>query len=357
MYKRKKVCYYQTNERRKRGKEMLQTIENVNAVVNNFVWGVPAMVCIIGVGLVLSARTGFIQFRKFGYALKNSIGRIFTKSEAKEGSITPFQAVCTALAATVGTGNIAGVAGAIAIGGAGAVFWMWVSALLGMCTKFSEVTLAVHYREKNAEGDYVGGPMYYIKNGLGKKWYWMASVYAILGSLTVLGTGNATQVNTITTAIDSALFNYGIIGKDSVGTLNLIIGIVLAVLIGLILLGGIKRIGQVTEKLVPFMALIYIVLALGVVVLNFQNIPTVFGSILEGAFSPASVTGGAVGSFFMSMKKPDLYFRSIMMRRWRIRLREFCLRSIMAQGPITGNASTAKNWISQSMTACLIWQW
>ena len=146
---------------------MLQTIENVNTVVNNFVWGVPAMVCIIGVGLVLSARTGFIQFRKFGYALKNSIGRIFTKSEAKEGSITPFQAVCTALAATVGTGNIAGVAGAIAIGGAGAVFWMWVSALLGMCTKFSEVTLAVHYREKNAEGDYVGGTMYYIKNGIG----------------------------------------------------------------------------------------------------------------------------------------------------------------------------------------------
>ena len=176
---------------------MLQTIENVNAAVNNFVWGVPAMVCIIGVGLVLSARTGFIQFRKFGYAIKNSIGRIFTKSEAKEGSITPFQAVCTALAATVGTGNIAGVAGAIAIGGAGAVFWMWVSALLGMCTKFSEVTLAVHYREKNAEGDYVGGPMYYIKNGLGKKWYWMASVYAILGSLTVLGTGNATQVKNL----------------------------------------------------------------------------------------------------------------------------------------------------------------
>lgn len=217
MYKRKKVCYYQTNERRKRGKEMLQTIENVNAVVNNFVWGVPAMVCIIGVGLVLSARTGFIQFRKFGYALKNSIGRIFTKSEAKEGSITPFQAVCTALAATVGTGNIAGVAGAIAIGGAGAVFWMWVSALLGMCTKFSEVTLAVHYREKNAEGDYVGGPMYYIKNGLGKKWYWMASVYAILGSLTVLGTGNATQVNTITTSIDSALISYNVIDDAQVG--------------------------------------------------------------------------------------------------------------------------------------------
>ena len=217
---------------------MLQTIENVNAAVNNFVWGVPAMVCIIGVGLVLSARTGFIQFRKFGYAIKNSIGRIFTKSEAKEGSITPFQAVCTALAATVGTGNIAGVAGAIAIGGAGAVFWMWVSALLGMCTKFSEVTLAVHYREKNAEGDYVGGPMYYIKNGLGKKWYWMASVYAILGSLTVLGTGNATQVNTITTSIDSALISYNVIDDAQISMVNLVIGIVIAALVAIVLLGG-----------------------------------------------------------------------------------------------------------------------
>ena len=282
---------------------MLQTIENVNAAVNNFVWGVPAMVCIIGVGLVLSARTGFIQFRKFGYAIKNSIGRIFTKSEAKEGSITPFQAVCTALAATVGTGNIAGVAGAIAIGGAGAVFWMWVSALLGMCTKFSEVTLAVHYREKNAEGDYVGGPMYYIKNGLGKKWYWMASVYAILGSLTVLGTGNATQVNTITTAINSALLNFNVISKSSVDTVNLIIGIFVAILVALILLGGIKRIGQVAERLVPFMAFIYIFFALGVVVLNINHLPSVFGSIINGAFHPASVTGGVVGSFFMSMKK------------------------------------------------------
>ena len=180
---------------------------------------------------------------------------------------------------------------------------MWISALLGMCTKFSEVTLAVHFHETNAEGDRVGGPMYYIKNGLKKHWHWLAYLFAAFGVLTVFGTGNATQVNTITTAIDSALFNYGIIEKDSVGTLNLIIGIVLAILIGMILLGGIKRIGQVTEKLVPFMAAIYVILALGVVVLNFQNIPSVFGSIFEGAFSPASVTGGAVGSFFMSMKK------------------------------------------------------
>ena len=145
--------------------------------------------------------------------------------------------------------------------------------------------------------------MYYIKNGLKKQWHWLAYLFAAFGVLTVFGTGNATQVNTITTAIDSALYNYGVISEQNVSTLNLVIGIILAVLIGLILLGGIKRIGQVAEKLVPFMAVIYIILAIGVVILNYRNIPTVFASIFKGAFSPASVTGGAVGSFFMSMKK------------------------------------------------------
>lgn len=207
---------------------MLSTIESVNNVVNNFIWGVPAMICIIGVGLLLSVRTGFIQIRKFPYAMKVTIGRMLRKKDATDGAMTPFQAVCTALAATVGTGNIAGVAGAIAIGGPGAVFWMWISALLGMCTKFSEVTLAVHFREKNAEGDLVGGPMYYIKNGLNKNWHWLAYLFAAFGVLTVFGTGNATQVNTITTAIDSALFNYGVIGVDVAKTVNLVIGIVLA---------------------------------------------------------------------------------------------------------------------------------
>ena len=282
---------------------MLEAIESINNVVNNFIWGVPAMICIIGVGLVLSFRTRFLQIRKFPYAMKVTIGRMFRKKQAADGAMTPFQAVCTALAATVGTGNIAGVAGAIAIGGPGAVFWMWISALLGMCTKFSEVTLAVHFREKNDKGEFVGGPMYYIKNGLKKHWHWLAYLFAAFGVITVFGTGNATQVNTITTAIDSALFNYGIISKDSASTINLVIGIVLAVLLALILLGGIKRIGQVTEKLVPFMALFYVVLALGVVILNINHVPAVFKEIVEGAFSPASVTGGVVGSFFMSMKK------------------------------------------------------
>ena len=228
---------------------------------------------------------------------------MFRKRNASDGALTPFQAVCTALAATVGTGNIAGVAGAIAIGGPGAVFWMWISALLGMCTKFAEVTLAVHFREKNTNGDLVGGPMYYIKNGLGEKWIWLAYLFAAFGVLTVFGTGNATQVNTITTAINSALLNYHVISEGAVSTSNLIIGIVITVLVGMILLGGIKRIGQVTEKLVPFMALLYIVLALGVVLMNIRVLPAVFVSIIRGAFQPSAVTGGVVGSMFMSMKK------------------------------------------------------
>ena len=282
---------------------MLEKIEAINNVVNNFIWGVPAMICIIGVGLYLSIRTGFLQIRKFPYAMKVTFGRMFKKKEASDGALTPFQAVCTALAATVGTGNVAGVAGAIAIGGPGAIFWMWISALLGMCTKFAEVTLAVHFRETNRDGELVGGPMYYIKNGLGKQWRWLAYLFSAFGVLTVFGTGNATQVNTITTAIDTALFNFHIISEDMASTLNLIIGVVLAALIALILLGGIKRIGQVTEKLVPFMAVMYVILSIGVVVINFRNLPTVFGSIFEGAFHPASVTGGVVGSLFMSMKK------------------------------------------------------
>lgn len=289
--------------RRKEKKTMLSTIEAINSAVNNFIWGVPAMICIIGVGLVLSFRTRFLQIRKFPYAMKVTFGRMFKKREASDGAMTPFQAVCTALAATVGTGNIAGVAGAIAIGGPGAVFWMWISAILGMCTKFSEVTLAVHFREKNVHGDLVGGPMYYIKNGLKKHWHWLAYLFSAFGVLTVFGTGNATQVNTITTAINTALMNYHVISKDAVPTVNLVVGIILAVLIALILLGGIRRIGQVTEKLVPFMALVYIVLAVGVILFNIGHIPAVFASIVEGAFHPAAVTGGAVGSFFMSMKK------------------------------------------------------
>ena len=282
---------------------MLESIIKINQAVNGFIWGVPAMICIIGVGLLLSVRTRFIQVRKFGAALKNTIGKIFDKTQAKDGSMSPFQAVCTALAGTVGTGNIAGVAGAIALGGPGAIFWMWCSAFLGMCTKFSEVTLAIHFREKNANGEYVGGPMYYIKNGLSKKWHSLAVLYALFGVLTVFGTGNATQVNTIVSSIHSALHNLHIIDGTVDERANLIFGIFIAAFVAMVLLGGIQRIGQVSEKLVPFMATLYVILAIGVVILHINRVPAVFAMIFKSAFTPQAATGGIIGSMFLSMKK------------------------------------------------------
>lgn len=290
------------NSQQKGTVKMVEKIASINQVVNGFIWGVPAMICIIGVGLLLSVRTRFIQIRKFGVAMKNTVGKIFDKTQAKDGSMSPFQAVCTALAGTVGTGNIAGVAGAIALGGPGAIFWMWCSAFLGMCTKFSEVTLAIHFREKNSNGEYVGGPMYYIKNGLSKKWYFLAVLYAVFGVLTVFGTGNATQVNTIVASINSALMSFHIIDGTN-DKANLIFGIFIAALVAMVLLGGIKRIGQVTEKLVPFMAVLYVILALGVIIMNIEHVPAVFSEIFSGAFSPRAATGGVIGSMFLSMKK------------------------------------------------------
>lgn len=282
---------------------MLELITNLNDALNGFIWGIPAMTCILGVGLYLAIRTRFLPIRKFGYAMKNTFGKMFDKNTAAEGALTPFQAVCTALSATVGTGNIAGVAGAIAIGGPGAVFWMWISAVLGMGTKFSEVTLAVHFRERNKNGDYVGGPMYYIKNGLGKNWIWLAYLYAFFGVCAVFGTGNATQVNTITAAINTALINYNILNTNSLTLSNLIIGIAICIVVAMILIGGVKRIGRVSEKLVPVMAVLYILLGIGMIIIRFERIPLVFSSIFQGAFNPAAFTGGIVGSFFISMQK------------------------------------------------------
>lgn len=283
---------------------MIDTITRINGTLNGIVWGLPATVLIFGVGLYLSIRTGFLQFTKFGTVWKNTIGKIFHRTtEAGHGAVTPFQAVCTALAATVGTGNIAGVAGAIAIGGPGAVFWMWISALLGMVTKYSEVTLAVHYRQKNKHGDWVGGPMYYIENGLGKKWKILGVLFSIFGIFAVFGTGNATQVNTIVASIDTALISFGVMEAGSTATLNLILGIVITVLVGMIMLGGIKRIGHVAERLVPIMALLYVVLGLGVIVMHIENLPTAFSSIIQGAFNPTAVTGGVVGAAFVAVQK------------------------------------------------------
>lgn len=279
---------------------MLETFIRMHDAVNGFVWGVPAIGMILGVGLYLTLRTRAVQLRRFPEAMRETIGRIFEKRTAKEGSVTPFQAVCTALAATVGVGNIAGVAGAVALGGPGAVFWIWVSALLGMCTKFAEVTLAVRFRERNAQGDWVGGPMYFIKNGLGRKWLWLAGTFAAFGVLAMLGTGNATQVSSIVGAVNSALRSCGAEPRSEV--LNLFIGAALSAAIAVVLLGGIQRIGSVTERLVPFMAILYIAMALGVVLLHWRSLPQVFSSIFQGAFQPRSVTGGLVGSMLLTMR-------------------------------------------------------
>ncbi|MCQ2354939.1 MAG: sodium:alanine symporter family protein [Clostridia bacterium] len=277
---------------------MIDTVKEINNICN-----IPAVIIILGVGLFLTIRMKFIQIRKFGFAMKETAGKFLSKKPAEKGAMTPFQALCTALAATIGTGNVAGVAGAIALGGPGAVFWMWISAMFGMCTKFTEVTLAVRFRERNSKGNWVGGPMYYIKNGLGKKWMWLAYIFCVFGSLCVFGTGNATQVNTIVTSINSALSNFNIIPEDGTFTLNLIFGIVIAVLVAVVLLGGIKRLGAVTETLVPFMSIVYILLGLGVVVVNIKAVPYVFSQIFEGAFNPKAVTGGMIGSVITSMSK------------------------------------------------------
>ncbi len=280
---------------------MVEIISTINGKINGLVWGLPMMILIVGTGVLLSCGIGFKQFTKIGYWMKNTIGKALKKQETKDGAVTPFQAMCTALAASVGTGNIAGVGGAIAIGGPGAVFWMWLSALVGMATKYSEVTLALHYREKNAKGDWVGGPMYYIKNGLGKNWKWLGSVFCVFAALAAFGIGNMTQVNTIASTVTDALILFA--PALNVGTAKLMIGVVLAILAAIILIGGIKRIGQVCEKLVPVMAIIYILAGIGVVVMNVDQIPVVFGAIFKGAFNPEAVSGGLVGVTIMTAIK------------------------------------------------------
>lgn len=178
--------------------------------LNGIAWGPWMLILLVGTGIYISIKLGFIQFKKFGYAMKNTLGKIFTKSDAGEGEITPFQAITTALAATVRTGNITGVTGAIAVGGPGAVFWMWVSAILGMATKYSEIALAVKYRERNKKGEWVGGPMYYIKNGLGSHLQFLAVLFCFLGAFAAIGTGCMTQINTIASSINTTIASFGV---------------------------------------------------------------------------------------------------------------------------------------------------
>lgn len=280
--------------------EFLKAATEFSVKMDKQVWGIPMLALLLGTGIYLSYRLGFLQFRRFGYIMKHTIGRLFSKdddSNGKVGTLTPIQALTTALAGTVGTGNIAGVAGAIALGGPGAIFWMWIAALFGMCTKYSEIILAVHYRKKNTKGDFVGGPMYYIENGLGRKWRWLAVIFCIFAMVAALGTGCMTQINTIATSIGSVFKSYNpSLDTDMMHMIYIIIGIIASILTILVLFGGLQRIGSVTEKLVPVMALVYIIAALVVVFTHADRIGPVFEEIFKCAFKPSSIGGGLTGA-------------------------------------------------------------
>lgn len=269
--------------------------------LSGIAWGPWMLALLVGTGIYLTFKLKFLQFRKFTYAMKNTIGKLFKKTEAKEGEITPFQAVSTALAATVGTGNIAGVTGAIAIGGPGAVFWMWISALFGMATKYSEIVLAVTYREKNKQNEWTGGPMYYIKNGLDKKYHFLATFFCFLASFAAIGTGGMTQINTIANSLNTMLKSFGMnlstfhLWGQEIPFVSLIIGMITAIIVSLVLFGGIKRIGAVTERIVPFMAVIYILFALILIGSNAKYIDDMFMMIFKGAFNVKAVLGGTFG--------------------------------------------------------------
>ena len=274
---------------------MVNVISNVNSAINGFVWGIPMMVLILGVGVYLSVRCGFPQFCHFAHIMKNTLGKAFEKTEKKEGSVSPFKAMCTALAASIGTGNIAGVSGAIAIGGPGAIFWMWISALLGMCTKFAEVTLAIKYRERNEKGDWVGGPMYYITNGLGKNWKWLASIFTVFGALAAFGIGNMTQINTIASTVNTAIAGFIPTTEAQQKTIALVIAVICAIICAIVLIGGIQRLADVCALLVPVMAVIYIAGSIIVILSNISGLGATLSAIVVGAFNPSAVAGGLAG--------------------------------------------------------------
>lgn len=262
----------------------MEIIRTVNTALNNIVWGPVMLTLLIGAGLFLSIKTNFIQFRNFGYMMKNTILGVFSKNQHQKDNsgVSPFQAVATAMAGTIGTGSIAGLATAIVSGGPGAVFWMWISALLGMVTKYAEILLSLKYREKNDAGKWVGGPMYYIKNGLNMKW--LAALFAIFAMIACLGTGNATQSNSIAVAL-----------KSTLGVNPYITGVVLTAIAIAVILGGMKRIASVNEKLVPFMAVFYVACAVIALFVNIEKVPSAFALIFREAFNFKAAAGGTAG--------------------------------------------------------------
>ncbi|MGH9221796.1 MAG: alanine/glycine:cation symporter family protein, partial [Vicinamibacterales bacterium] len=264
---------------------MIDALTAANTWLNGYVWGWPMIVLLVGTGLLLTVITGGVQFRYLPFALREVLGKITQKS-AGPGEVSPFQAVATALASTVGVGNIAGVATAISIGGPGALFWLWVSGILGMCTKFAEIVIALHYREADASGQMRGGAMYILRKGLGMPW--LGTIFAGLVALAAFGIGNMVQANSVAASLQA-----------SFGVSPMLTGIVLAVLTAAVILGGIKRIGQFTEYLVPFMALFYLGGGLFILVRFAAEIPAALSLTLSSAFSGAAATGGFAGSTVM----------------------------------------------------------
>lgn len=270
---------------------MVQLLE----IINEIVWGIPTLLLILGVGLYFTVKTRFFQFVKFPSALKTFFEKL-KPGTVSENGVSPYQALCTALAATVGTGNIAGVAGAIALGGPGAIFWMWICAVLGMIIKCAEATLAVRYRQVGNNGEVFGGPMFMIEQGLSPRWKPMAVLYAFFGVVAAFGVGNATQINAVLGGIHSAASVFGISFDKKT---DLFLGMILAVLVWLMLSGGAKRIGKIAEALVPYASAVYLLLGIGVLLVRAEAIPAAFASIFQGAFSPKAVTGGTIGSMFI----------------------------------------------------------
>ena len=264
---------------------MTEQIAAWNAWVNGYVWGVPMIVLLIGTGLLLTVLTGGVQFRHLGFALKEVLGKVLQKG-ASPGSVSPFQAVATALASTVGVGNIAGVATAISIGGPGSLFWLWVSGVLGMCTKFSEIVVALHYREPDATGIMRGGAMYVLRKGLGLPW--LGTIFAGLVALAAFGIGNMVQSNSVAHSL-----------QDSFGVSPAITGLLLAAVTAVVILGGIRRIGEVTEVLVPFMAVFYLGGAIVILIRYATEIPGALQLVFDGAFTGTAATGGFAGSTVM----------------------------------------------------------
>ncbi len=278
--------------------ECVYTMVEILEKINHFVWGIPALILILGVGFYLSIRTGFAQITLLPKAFYSFFARLFHRNQ-NNGGVSSFQALCTALAATVGTGNIVGVAGAIAIGGPGSIFWMWICGILGMITKYAEATLAVNFQVRNSKGENVGGPMYIISQGMPKRWHWLSGLYSFFGVVAAFGVGNATQINAVTNSVNSVFVAFG--GTETmIG--NLGIGIILSGLITILLLGGAKKIGEVAERLVPFAAVLYLLLGIGVLWIRRFFIWDAFVAIIEGAFSPKAVTGGALGSGFVALR-------------------------------------------------------